>query len=303
VDGKYCSISYTDFLPSIQAKYSFNTSSALRFSYFKSIYRPAYADLIPFLDNSTNENYATTGNPFLQHTKIDNIDLRYEYFAKGLDQFMLGAFYKFIKDPIEYALTQNGFTEQELKPDNFGNANNFGFELVFRKYFGNFGVSGNYTYTNSEIQSAKKVYYIDAGGNTVNSSVLQKRPLQGQSAHIGNFSLLYKSIKGKFDLQLALVYTGSRINTLSLYKNLDNWEKATTYLDFSAQKQFGKHIIFFIKANNLLNTPFHLVIKQPNNSYDGINKLPFQESSAYRTVQYDKYFSNYIFGFRFKFFK
>jgi TonB-dependent receptor len=303
VDGKFGTITYTDILPSVHAKYAFTPNKALRFSYFKSIYRPAYADLIPFLDNSSNENYATTGNPHLQHTKIDNLDIRYEYFGKGLDQYMIGAFYKFIRDPIEYAISQNGFTEQELKPNNFGNAQNFGLELVFRKFFGNFGVSGNYTYIHSIIRSGKNVYYIDAGGNTVNTTVPQSRPLQGQSAHIANFSLLYKSVKGGFEAQVALVYTGARINTLSLYRNLDNWERATTFLDVSVQKSIGRYFTLFAKANNLLNTPFQLVIKQPNNSYTGSNKLPFQQSSDYRTVQFDQYHSNYILGVRFKFFK
>ena len=128
-----------------------------------------------------------------------------------------------------------------------------------------------------------------------------RRPLQGQSEHIGNFSLLYKNPRSKIDAQLALVYTGARINTLSQYKGFDNWEKATTNLDFSAQKEFGRHYIIYIKANNLLNTPFQLIVKQHNNAYNTDTKLPFQESSDYLTVQYDRFYASYSIGFRFKF--
>ncbi|MDO6432854.1 carboxypeptidase-like regulatory domain-containing protein [Flavitalea sp. BT771] len=302
VDGKSADIKYIDLLPSLQAKYSFDERKALRFSYFRSIFRPAFADLIAFPERgSSNDSYETEGNPHLQHTTIDNFDLRYEIFPKGLDQFMIGAFYKMITDPIEYAFTQSGFGGIVLSPNNFGNANNFGVELVFRKYIGNFGVSGNYTYTHSDINAAKNFYYQSSGGQALNVRVDEHRPLQGQSAHIGNFSFLYKSRRNKIDAQIALVYTGERINTLSLYKGLDNWEKPTVNLDLSAQKEFGKHYILYVKVNNILNTPFHLVIKQNNSSYSGKFRLPFQESPHYITVQYDKFYATYSMGFRFKF--
>lgn len=301
VDGKSADIKYIDFLPGIQAKYSIDARKALRFSYFRSIFRPAYADLIAFPERgSSNDSYETEGNPHLQHTVIDNIDLRYEIFPKGLDQFMVGAFYKFINNPIEYAFTQNGFGGIILSPNNFGNAHNTGIEAVFRKYFGNFGVSGNYTFTNSVINSSKNFYYQSSSGQAINTKVNEKRPLQGQSGHIGNLSLLYKGAKNKIDAQLALVYTGERINTLSLYRGLDNWEKPTTSLDFSAQKEFGKHYILYVKVNNILNTPFQLIIKQNNSSYTGKFRLPFQESPNYVTVQFDKFYASYSLGFKFK---
>ena len=302
VDGKSADIKYFDFLPSVQAKYSITPKKALRLSYFRSIFRPAFADLIAFPERgSSNDSYATQGNPHLRHTVIDNIDIRYEMFPKGLDQFMIGAFYKAISNPIEYAFTQNGFGGIILSPNNFGNANNFGIELVFRKYFGSFGVSGNYTFTNSVINSQKNFYYQSASGQAINTTVKERRPLQGQSAHIGNLSLLYKSTKNRIDAQIAVVYTGERINTLSLYKGLDNWEKPTVNLDFSAQKEFGKHYIFYVKVNNILNTPFQLIIKQNNSSYSGKYKLPFQESANYVTVQHDQFYASYSMGFRFKF--
>ena len=302
VAGKSADISYTDFLPSVQGKYAFDTKRALRFSYFRSIFRPAFADLLAFPERgSSNDSYETQGNPSLQHTVIENLDLRYEMFPKGLDQFMMGAFYKYITNPIEYAFTQNGFGGIILSPNNFGNATNFGVEVVFRKYVGNFGISANYTFTNSVINSQKNFYYQAPSGGAINTTVKEKRPLQGQSGSIGNFSFLYKSVKSKIDAQVALVYTGERINTLSLYTGLDNWERPTTNLDFSAQKEFGKHYMLYLKITNILNTPFQLIIKQNNNSYSGKFKLPFQENPNYYTVQYDQFYAAYSVGFKFKF--
>ena len=306
--GKSADIKYMDFLPGIQGKYSFTKRKDIRFSYFRSIFRPAFADLIPFPDKSgTNDTYLVEGNPYIKHTVIDNFDLRYEMFPKGLDQFMIGAFYKLINNPIEYAFAPFSSSSGSynatpiLSPQNFGTARNFGVEVVFRKYFGSFGVSGNYTFTNSVINATKLYVYLTSNNSTEFSTVPDKRPLQGQSAHIGNFSLLYKNTKNKIDAQVALVYTGERINLLSQYKGFDNWEKATTNLDISAQKEFGKHYIIYAKANNLLNTPYKLILKQHNNAYKTKTQLPFQESVDYLTVQYDQFFASYSVGIRFKF--
>ncbi len=305
IAGKRASISYLDFLPGLNFKYSLEKEQALRLSYFKSLLRPAYSDLVPYLDKTgfSQDDFGTIGNPNLQHTTIDNFDFRYEVFPKGMDQYMIGAFYKSIRNPIEYALVQGGYAaDLQLTPNNFGTAHNYGLEAVFRKFFGNFGLSGNYTYTYSLINSTKKFNYIDLADNSFhNIEVNQARPLQGQAAHIGNISLLYKNSKKMLDAQLALVYTGERINTLSLYKNLDNWERPTINLDFSAQKEFKKHYIIYVKINNLLNTPYQLIVKQPNKAYSGINKLPMQNSPSYATIEKDLYYSRYTLGFRFKF--
>jgi hypothetical protein len=130
----------------------------------------------------------------------------------------------------------------------------------------------------------------------------QTRPLQGQAANVGNFSLLYRGQKLGIDAQLSLGYTGERIAAVSQYYNLDTWEKASTYLDFSAQKTLGRHFIIFVKANNLLNTPYELFIKQNNSeNYVGYLKYAHQESANYTTVEYDQYYARYNLGVRFRY--
>ncbi|MGN6566440.1 MAG: TonB-dependent receptor domain-containing protein, partial [Flavipsychrobacter sp.] len=301
IAGKEANYNYTDLLPSVQGKYDFNSKSGLRFSYFKSLYRPAYADLIPFPDQSSNEVYNTIGNPYLQHTVIHNADLRYELFPKGLDELMFGGFYKYIINPIEYAVVPQNKTDLILSPGNFGNATNYGIEIVGRKFFGSFGIAGSYTYTKSDINSDKMVYHKPASASdSFYTHVTQHRPLQGQAAHIGNVSLLYKNTKQKIEAQLGLVYTGERINTVSYYRDLDVWQKPTLNLDFSAQKQFGKHFVIYIKLKNILNTGSELFIKQPNTAYSAPNKLPYQESPDYYTVERDYYYSSFLIGLRYK---
>jgi TonB-dependent receptor len=296
--GKTATITYTDYLPSVNAKYALTDDQALRASYYKSILRPAFADLIPYPDQTADETYGHIGNPYLQHTVINNYDLRYEFFPGVFDEFMLGGFYKQLINPIETVLEQaNGGASLYLTPTNFGNAQNYGGELEAKKFFGNIGASINYTYTNSRITTPKSVV-IDGVVTARN----QTRPLQGQAANIGNASLLYKDQKIGLDAQLSLSYIGERIQAVSNYYGLDTWERPSTYLDFSAQKKIGRHFIIYVKANNLLNTPFELIIKQ-NNTYNssGIAKYQHQESAAYTTVQYDQFYARYNLGLKYNF--
>ena len=92
---------YTDVLPSLMVKYKLNNKTNIRMSYFKSIARPNYYELVPatLLSNSTPT--AETGNPNLKHSIADNYDIRYEFFPREEEQLFIGAFYKKIKDPID----------------------------------------------------------------------------------------------------------------------------------------------------------------------------------------------------------
>jgi len=302
IAGQMASYNYTDLLPSIQGKYDLSQKGGIRFSYFKSVYRPAYSDLIPFPNAAANDNYVFQGNPYLLHSSIHNADVRYEIFPKGLDEFMIGGFYKYIINPIEYSVQPQTKTDQVLTPGNFGNATNLGLEVVLRKFIGNFGVSANYTYTHSNINSTKVVYYKEDGVNgAVYANVNQSRPLQGQAANIGNLAFLYKNKKQQLEAQIAFVYTGSSINTVSYYRDLDVWQKAMLNMDFSLQKQINRHFIVYAKAKNILNTGNQLFIKQPNTSYKAPSKLPYQESADYYTIEKDYYHSSLLLGLRYKF--
>jgi len=295
--GKSGTITYTDYLPSINAKYDLTNNQAIRAAFYQSILRPAFADLIPY-PNATGETYVTEGNPYLQHTTINNYDIRYEAFPGAFDEFLVGVFYKYLINPIEEQFIHGSAETLYLEPVNLGNAHNYGLELSAKKFFGDIGVAANYTYTNSQITSLKRIDVTNVGPIYRN----QTRPLQGQAPSIGNFSLLYKNTRNGVDAQLALSYTGETIQAVSEYYNLDTWQKASVNLDFSAQKTFGKHYEIFVKVNNILNTPYELFIKQNNTyNYTGIMKYPHQESPNYTTVEYDQYYARYNLGFRFKF--
>ncbi len=240
---------YTDLLPSVMFKYKLNRKTNIRLSYFKSISRPNYYELVPATLLSSSTPTAETGNPNLKHSIADNFDIRYELFPKGEEQIFLGAFYKKIQDPIEYAY--QGI--ETYTPQNLGTATLYGAEAVFTKYFGNLGITGNYTYIYSEISSPK--FYTDIVAQTTDPNKLQKRPLQGQTNNSINLSLLYKSENKKIFAQLAYEYVGKTLASVYPVYGYDYYQTPQSFLALSAEKQLhSRHFIAFGKFNNLLNT-------------------------------------------------
>jgi len=199
---------------------------------------------------SASSSTITEGNPYLNHTVADNFDIRYEWYPGADEQLFGGVFYKRLVNPIESAY-KSGTT---YEPQNFGNATDYGAELAFTKYFGHFGVTGNYTYLHSSISSVKSYY--DLGTGYVNPDTLQKRSLQGQVDHTLNVSLLYRSQRRGFFAQLAWQYIGRSIALVYPIYGYDYYQTPQSNLSFSAEKGLrNRHFTLFTKWNNLLNTP------------------------------------------------
>ena len=201
------------------------------------------------------------GNYNLKHLQANNVDFRYELFPGGSNQLLVGAFYKNIRNPIEYVYERPATSESVIEPENVGTATNFGGEFVYTHYFLKFGMSANYTYTHSNIPTSYKFRYTSSYGNDTVRYSTRNRPLQGQATHTGNLSLLYKDPKSGVELQLAVIYTGRHIVYLSQYgapnASLDYWQRGTTVLDFSGEKSLGRHWALYAKLNNLLEYSRH----------------------------------------------
>lgn len=302
---------YTDVLPSLHLKYELNKKQSIRLSYFNSLVRPGFFEITPYYLDATEDQYAAQGNPTLKHTTADNFDIRYELFPGGADQFLAGAFYKVIHNPIETSFYNklitggnSGTSTAILTPQNFGNATNFGFEVVATKYFGKFGINANYTYTHSAITTNKNYFFYDTTLNPSrgNTKVLnQTRPMQGQANHIANVSLLMKDPKLGLDVQLAFVYTGERLALVSSYYELDTWQAPYSQLDFSFEKTIIKRLTFYGKVNNLTNSKTKFFIKQPYVLEHTLNRIPGQDDPGNSIfVQRDMYKLSFLAGLRFK---
>jgi outer membrane receptor protein involved in Fe transport len=294
---------YTDVLPSLMAKYKIKPGTNLRFSYYKGISRPGFFEIVPYI--YPDDGYPEHGNPNLKRSKAQNLDLRWEVFPNVTDQILVGAFYKYITDPIEYTVTKYGIAnENVLQPNNFGNAKNMGLEVDFTHYFNKFGIRANYTYTHSTITTPKQlpgpVDPNDLSKGYTTYFVDQTRPMQGQAKHVGNLSLLYKNLDKGWESQLSMVYIGEKLEAVSPYLDNDLYSKPIIILDFSLEKKVSRTIDVFMKATNLLNSPYQMFIKKP--VYQQGNEYPYQNDPHNKTLaRRDEYYQSFRLGARIKF--
>ena len=289
--------SYWDYLPSASLKWTPTKNMNIRLSYYRSINRPGFYEIVPY--QIMGEEYQEKGNPNLKRARIDNIDLRWEWFPSKTEQILAGVFYKYLKDPIEQVfVTSDGKigagTDAYYMPDNLGNAKNMGFEIDVIKYIRHFGIKANYTYTYSKITTSKREY--KEGSAEYKSGVTQSRPLVNQAPHTANISLLYKDTENGWNAQLASSFTGAKLALVSPFKDADQWDKAMFGLDLSAEKQFKNGFSIFFKANNLLDAKCERYLKTVNESnleYEGQKS----DKTIVGTYQYGRTF---LLGVRYK---
>lgn len=289
--------SYWDYLPSASLKWTPTKKMNVRLSYYRSINRPGFYEIVPY--QIMGEEYQEKGNPNLKRARIDNIDLRWEWFPSKTEQILAGVFYKYLKDPIEQVfVTSDGKigagTDAYYMPDNLGNAKNMGFEIDVIKYIRHFGIKANYTYTYSKITTSKREY--KEGSAEYQSGVTQSRPLVNQAPHTANISLLYKDTENGWNAQLASSFTGAKLALVSPFKDADQWEKAMFGLDLSAEKQFKNGFSIFFKANNLLDAKRERYLKTVNES-----NLEYEGQKSNKTIigTY-KYGRTFLLGVRYK---
>lgn len=287
---------YLDILPSVQLKYMPIESINWKASYFRSINRPGFFEIVPY--QIINEEYNEFGNKDLRRAQIDNFDLRWEYFPNQTEQLMVGLFLKNLKDPIEYAYFTTNYRQYGYGPVNLGDARNLGAEVDFLKYLRNFGIKANYTFTHSQIVTPKAYFGMDESGSYKRMFEDQKRPLAGQAMHVANLSLLYKNTRNGWDAQLASSYTGEKINIASHYLNSDYWQAPIFQLDASVDKDFKNGLSVFAKVTNLANSRRREYIKTTNPYNDKFPKPDYNKN--YTLIRDETFGRTLLMGIRYK---
>lgn len=289
--------SYWDWLPSASLKWTPTKKMNVRLSYYRSINRPGFYEIVPY--QIMGEEYQEKGNPNLKRALIDNVDLRWEWFPSATEQVLAGVFYKYLQDPIEQVFVAadgklGSGADAYYMPDNLGNAKNYGFEIDVVKYIRHFGIKANYTYTHSTITTTKREY--KEGSAEYKTGVTQTRPLVNQAPHTANLSLLYKDTNYGWNAQLAASYTGTKLALVSPFKDADQWDKAMFGLDFSMEKKFPCGVSVFLKANNLLDAKRERYLKTVNQS-----NLEYEGQRSDKTIVGTyKYGRTYLVGVRVK---
>ena len=238
----------TDFFPALNVKYDLTPEQSFRFSASRTVTRPAFVEMAPFLYRPSYGSTSLRGNEEIQNGYNYNVDLRYDFFPKNSnDMFSATLYFKYLQDPIERIQQAEGGDAVH----SFRNADNgiaAGIELEFRKeLFKDFrvGLNGSYMYTNVKLPGNDGIY-------TEN-----QRSLQGASPYLLNADVSYTPRWGEEkQLSLALVYNmqGPRIHTVGIFGLGDVEQDALHTLNFVGSFRMNNHFTLKWKVNDLLGS-------------------------------------------------
>ena len=260
-----------DILPSVNLIYSLTKKQNLRLSGSKTLNRPEFRELAPFIffDNATR--FSTAGTPTLKITEIYNADLRYEFFPGSGQLVSLSAFYKKFTNPIELQALANNSNQYK----NADSGTNYGVEIDFRVLLSSLiGTKDNKFLDDLTIFSNLAVIRSKVDiSNLISTSI--DTPLQGQSPYVFNAGLQYLNKEVGWSFSANMNRVGNRI-TIHGNQTSDNqtpafWEKARTLLDFQLAKSFLNNK-FEIKLN-VQNALAQDLIFYQNNDLPGTSQI------------------------------
>lgn len=252
--------SYTDVLPSVNAKLDVTDQVVARFGYYKSLARPNIEAAAPRIAIEQGEELAATvGNPNLDRQRAHNIDATLEWYPGGTALFSAGFFWKSIDGfiaPVQASREINGVLFDEVSTfENLESARILGFELTAQRsldflpgLLDGFLVSANYTFIDSEATAD--------GGREIT--------LPGQSRNVVTGIIGYE--KGPLNLRFATTYRGDFLDEIGSSEDaagdpLDRIVDAHVQLDVTGKYQLTDRFQIFAEAKNVNNRPFVATVR------------------------------------------
>jgi TonB-dependent receptor len=249
---------YDMWLPGLHFRHALKDNLILRESYNRSYGRPSLSDISRGRLVSTTGNISQ-GNPTLQPSVSDNLDMQLEYYTANGGLYSAGVFFKKIKDftftnvirfdtlnaqdrPVPATNGQFTFTE----PLNGPGAENYGLELIARQrlFFlpgalKGLSASVSATFTESEAE--------------VPTRPNDKLPLEGFSDYLFTSSLEYswKGLTARVDYR----YRSDRIEGLEDSVITDEWFSAAEQVDAEIGYAFSRRLKVFMTGTNLTHRP------------------------------------------------
>ncbi len=240
----------TDVLPSFTATYRFLEDFQLRAGYGRTVNRPDLRELSSsaYYDVETASTFL--GRPDLKRARIDNVDVRLEYYYSSDELFSIGGFFKKFDDPIETVVKTSA--DYAFTLQNSDSATLYGFELETRKRF-------------DFISDALDPLYVAANFSWIESNVSyttegtsrSSRPLQSQSPWVVNAQLGWDDSDGATGTAASLLYniSGARLRAIGnpLARIPDQYEQPFHQLDLVFSQRLPHGLTLGLRGQNLLN--------------------------------------------------
>jgi TonB-dependent receptor len=217
----------TDLLPSFNFVYTINEKTQLRSSVYSSVSRPEFRELAPFTFYNFIQDNIITGNPYLERTKINNQEVRFEFYPDLNEIFSISIFNKNLTNPIELINRTGVSGAPEIYYSNVESAFIRGIEFEGKiNLIDNLNLTSNVSLVQSEV---------DLNGFEGSEN---GRPLQGQSPYVYNFGLLYNT-QNNWNISASYNMVGPRIFIVGNIQEPSVWENGRNLIDFQVSKKFG----------------------------------------------------------------
>jgi TonB-dependent receptor len=278
----------TLFFPSAHLNIDLNDEMKLRFGVTTGASRPDFDDLRPnFIINDTTQTISG-GNPDAGPEASVGLDAYFEWYQKNDGYFMVGAFYKDIKDVLFTQTDLFGRTDLDVPGfarsgyalstvRNAGNGYLSGFEFALSQnaskivedsglpdFLGGFGFTANATFTDSEVSipNATNPYSVPANSTLFPATIGERKvKLPGTSEYLYNLSLVYEKygVSARLSYQFRKAWLqgvgayGVANGKLVPVTNGDVFWDDDAEMDLSIRYEVNKNVEYFFDAVNLTN--------------------------------------------------
>lgn len=237
-------LSSLNFFPSVNFIYNVVENANLRASFSQTIARPSFKEKSTAEIQDVLTGRTFIGNIDLVETKINNYDLRYEYFFGRGETVSVGGFYKTFTNPIE--MVRQSQAPNDLQPNNVGDATIAGIEVEIRKSL-NFlspaletlSLISNLTFTDAKVNIDDNEAQGRQNGLRNGENFDNTRSFVGQPPHIINAGLNYTNYEKFIEASLTYNVQGRTLAVVGINRTPDTYDVPFNSLNLNIQKGFG----------------------------------------------------------------
>jgi outer membrane receptor protein involved in Fe transport len=253
---QFDSVDRTDhnLAPAANVVYALNDRMNLRAGYSYTVARPRFRELAPFAYFDFERRRPISGNPRLETTQIQNVDIRWEWFLRNGGVVAASAFYKYFDKPIEQVIIS--VSDGAVSYENAAGGHLVGGELEARSDL-------------AFIHRRAKPFWVGLNASLIWSRVAlrpdrvgaltsQERPLQGQSPYVINASIGYSNERTGTDVALLYNVYGERILEVGFQGLPDVYERPFHRLDLTISQRLHQLVRLKIAASNLAYQRYRL---------------------------------------------
>ncbi|KAF3996593.1 TonB-dependent receptor [Glaciimonas immobilis] len=268
---------YTNYFPSLQARYEFAPSLIGRAIYSSTISRPGFNQTSAAMNINPGGDFVSQGNPGLKATTSNNIDLSIEHYLAQGGIASFGIFNKALSNYIVSKVSTQTFPNNGLFAgftgpakvftyDNVSSARVFGYELNYEQRYrslpgllSGFGTSFNWTWVHSRLEIRPGEF----------------AALPSTSKNTGNAALFYE--RNGLDMRLAAYYVSRNLFGVGSSAATDIYSEPRFSLDFGASYALKSNISIYLNVKNLTNTAMKFT--------EGTDNRPIQRETYGKTIQ------------------